>query len=86
MLALSMIVITALIDAPGLGQDIYRALVRTDVGAMFDAGIAIVILAIVLDRLTEQVARRVDPRQREAQVGRAVRRQVVMARWPSPSS
>jgi glycine betaine/proline transport system permease protein len=78
MLALSMIVITALIDAPGLGQDIYRALVRTNVGDMFDAGIAIVILAIVLDRLTEQVARRVDPRQREAQAGRAVSRRVLM--------
>lgn len=78
MLALSMIVITALIDAPGLGQDIYRALVRTDVGGMFDAGIAIVILAIVLDRLTEQLARRLDPRQREAQARRAVSRRVIL--------
>jgi glycine betaine/proline transport system permease protein len=78
MLALSMIVITALIDAPGLGQDIYRALVRNDVGGMFDAGIAIVILAIVLDRLTEQVARRLDPRQREAQARRAVSRRMLM--------
>ena len=48
-----MIVITALIDAPGLGQDTLRACIRNDVGAMFDAGLAIVILAIVLDRLTE---------------------------------
>ena len=38
MLALSMIVITALIDAPGLGQDIVQALQKQDVGAMFDAG------------------------------------------------
>jgi glycine betaine/proline transport system permease protein len=70
MLAVSMIVITALINAPGLGQDTLRALIRNDVGAMFDAGIAIVILAIVLDRLTEQLGARVDPRQRAARAGR----------------
>ncbi len=64
MLAVSMIVITALINAPGLGQDIIRGLIRNDVGTMFDAGIAIVILAIVLDRLTEQIAARVEPRHR----------------------
>ncbi len=64
MLAVSMIVITALIDAPGLGQNVLRALIRNDVGAMFDAGIAIVILAIVLDRLTEQLSARVDPHRR----------------------
>jgi glycine betaine/proline transport system permease protein len=61
MLAVSMIVITALINAPGLGQNVLRALIRNDVGAMFDAGIAIVILAIVLDRLTEQLSARMDP-------------------------
>ena len=64
MLAVSMIVITALIAAPGLGQDTLRALIRNDVGSMFDAGIAIVILAIVLDRLTEKVSERLDPRKR----------------------
>lgn len=63
MLALSMIVITALIDAPGLGQNVLRALIRTDVGTMFDAGIAIVILAIALDRLTERGSGRLDPRR-----------------------
>ena len=64
MLALSMIVITALIDAPGLGQDIVKALQAQDVGAMFDAGVAIVILAMVLDRVTEHVSQRMDPRHR----------------------
>lgn len=64
MLAVSMIVITALIDAPGLGQNTLRALIRNDVGAMFDAGIAIVLLAIVLDRLTEKASERLDPRRR----------------------
>ena len=64
MLALSMIVITALINAPGLGQDTLTALIRNDVGAMFDAGVAIVILAIVLDRLTEALSFRIDPHRR----------------------
>jgi glycine betaine/proline transport system permease protein len=76
MLAVSMIVITALIDAPGLGQDTLRALIRNDVGAMFDAGIAIVILAIVLDRLTEKASERLDPRRRaldaRPEIGRRV--------------
>ena len=72
MLAVSMIVITALIAAPGLGQDTLRALIRNDVGAMFDAGVAIVILAIVLDRLTEKVSERLDPRKRALEDRRPV--------------
>lgn len=61
MMALAMVVVTALIDAPGLGQSIVSALERVDVGAAFDAGLAIVVLAVVLDRLTTRarsVARR----------------------------
>ncbi len=77
MLAVSMIVITALIDAPGLGQDTIRALIRNDVGSMFDAGIAIVILAIVLDRLTEQLSARLDPKQRATAAESAVSRRVL---------
>jgi glycine betaine/proline transport system permease protein len=60
----SMIVITALIDAPGLGADTLSALIRNDVGRMLDAGIAIVILAIVLDRVSERASSRLDPHQR----------------------
>ena len=77
MLALSMVVITALIDAPGLGQDIIRALIRNNVGTMFDAGVAIVILAIVLDRLTERLSLRLDPRYRAASGERSVPRRIV---------
>ncbi|WP_432834843.1 ABC transporter permease [Dactylosporangium sp. CA-092794] len=58
MMALSMVVVTALIDAPGLGETIVRALERVNVGAAFDAGLAIVILAIALDRLTTNATRR----------------------------
>ena len=78
MLAMSMIVITALIDAPGLGQDTIRALIRNDVGTMFDAGIAIVILAIVLDRLSEQLSARLDPHRRAQVVASAPSRRVLL--------
>jgi glycine betaine/proline transport system permease protein len=50
MAALAMVTIAALINAPGLGQTVMRALRRVDVGASFNGGLAIVVLAIVLDR------------------------------------
>jgi glycine betaine/proline transport system permease protein len=52
MAALSMVTIAALIDAPGLGQVVVRALQILDVGTAFNAGLSIVVLAIVLDRVT----------------------------------
>jgi glycine betaine/proline transport system permease protein len=64
MLALSMVVITALIGAPGLGRNLTNALQQVNVGAAFDAGIAIVILAIILDRLTFAASEWMDPRER----------------------
>jgi len=64
MLALSMVVITSLIGAPGLGHVLQVALSKVNVGQAFDAGIAIVILAIVLDRLTYSMMQWLDPRER----------------------
>ncbi|MEV6342410.1 ABC transporter permease subunit [Actinoplanes sp. NPDC051851] len=58
MMALAMVAITALIDGPGLGVNILRALERVNVGAAFDAGVAIVLMAIVLDRVTSAAAKR----------------------------
>ena len=52
MLSLSMVVISAMVGAGGLGQDIVQALQRIDVGLGFEAGLSVVILAIVLDRMT----------------------------------
>jgi glycine betaine/proline transport system permease protein len=66
MMALSMVVITALIGAPGLGVDVLRALQSVNVGAAFQVGLAIVILAIVLDRLTDRAGEWMDPRFRRA--------------------
>lgn len=59
MAALSMATIAALIDAPGLGKVVIKALSVLDVGGAFNAGLAIVILAIVLDRVTTAASTRV---------------------------
>ncbi|MEV4076232.1 ABC transporter permease [Nonomuraea fuscirosea] len=67
MMALSMVVIANLISAPGLGGDIIRGLSRAQVGIMLPAGVAVVIMAVVLDRMLMAVARR-DP---HARIGRA---------------
>ncbi|HEX5590028.1 MAG TPA: ABC transporter permease subunit [Candidatus Limnocylindrales bacterium] len=66
MMALSMVVITALVDAPGLGKNILGAIVSHNVGRGFDAGLAIVIMAIMLDRFTTQVSERLDPGRPDA--------------------
>ncbi|MFK4037448.1 ABC transporter permease [Nonomuraea wenchangensis] len=58
MMALSMVVIANLIAAPGLGGDIIRGLSRAQVGIMLPAGVAVVVMAIVLDRMTTALARR----------------------------
>ncbi len=52
MLSLSMVVIAALVGAGGLGVPVVRALNTVQVGMGFEAGFAIVLLAIVIDRMT----------------------------------
>ena len=57
MLALSMVVIAALIGAGGLGLTVYIALGRLDVGSAVVGGTGIVILAIILDRITQKIVK-----------------------------
>lgn len=57
MLALSMVVIASLVGAPGLGADVYRAVSQIKVGVGFEAGLAIVILAIILDRVSQNISK-----------------------------
>jgi glycine betaine/proline transport system permease protein len=58
MLSLSMVVIASMIGAQGVGASVYRAVTQGNTGVGFEAGLAIVILAIVLDRLTQQIIRK----------------------------
>lgn len=58
MLGLSMVVIAAMIGAGGLGKDVLEGITRLQVGSGFEAGLAVVILAIVLDRITQGLGRR----------------------------
>jgi ABC-type proline/glycine betaine transport system permease subunit len=56
MLSLSMVVIAGLVGAGGLGGQVVQALSRLDVALGFEAGISVVILAMILDRLTAGLA------------------------------
>jgi ABC-type proline/glycine betaine transport system permease subunit len=58
MLSLSMVVVAALVGAGGLGVPVVRALNSVQVGMGFDAGLVIVLLAVLLDRICR-------PRQRD---------------------
>jgi len=55
MLALSMTVIASMIGAGGLGYQVLYGIQRVDIGTGFEAGLAIVIIAIILDRLTQNI-------------------------------
>ena len=58
MLALSMVVIAAMIGAKGLGGEVWKAIQRLQMGQGFEAGIGIVIVAIILDRVLQRVGAR----------------------------
>ncbi|UPO77998.1 ABC transporter permease subunit [Arthrobacter sp. Helios] len=58
MLSLSMVVIAGMVGAGGLGQDVVASLTRLDPALGFEAGIAVVILAVYLDRLTSSLGSR----------------------------
>ncbi|HNQ32580.1 MAG TPA: proline/glycine betaine ABC transporter permease [Methanoculleus sp.] len=55
MLALSMTVIASMIGAGGLGYQVLVGIQRVDIGMGFEAGLAIVIIAIILDRITQNI-------------------------------
>ncbi len=59
MLTLNMVIIASMIGAGGLGFDVLSALRRLDIGAGVEAGVAIVVMAIALDRLSQAFATRV---------------------------
>jgi glycine betaine/proline transport system permease protein len=60
MMALAMVVIASMIGAKGLGMEVLIAINRIEIGKGFEAGICIVLLAIIIDRVTHALAARKD--------------------------
>jgi glycine betaine/proline transport system permease protein len=63
MLALSMVVIAAMIGAGGLGGQVLRGITQLKIGVGFEGGLAIVILAMYLDRVTHALGSRSEQKQ-----------------------
>ncbi|MBH5334038.1 ABC transporter permease/substrate binding protein [Streptomyces pactum] len=66
MLALSMVVISGMVGGGGLGSSVFEAISSVDVALGFEGGIAVVILAMYLDRMTGALNQRVSPLGRRA--------------------
>ncbi|BAQ11870.1 glycine betaine abc transporter membrane [Bacillus sp. OxB-1] len=58
MLSLSMVVIASMVGAPGLGEEVYRAVTQLKTGVGFETGLSIVIVAIILDRITQHAGKK----------------------------
>ena len=58
MLSLNMVIIASMIGAGGLGHDVLRSLQRLAIGDGLEAGLAITVLAVVLDRLSQAISNR----------------------------
>lgn len=84
MLSLSMVVIAAMVGAGGLGQPIVQALQRIDVGLGAEAGLSVVILAIILDRVTNSLGNLKDssPVAKYRALGRGSRQAIAAGRVP----
>ncbi len=57
MMALSMVIIASMVGAGGLGNDVLASIERLDIGLGFESGLSVVLLAIILDRITESFGR-----------------------------
>lgn len=58
MLSLSMVVIAAMIGARGLGGEVWKAIQRLEPGRGFEAGLGVVVVAVILDRVTQKIGAR----------------------------
>jgi glycine betaine/proline transport system permease protein len=58
MMALSMVIIASMVGAGGLGNEVLSSIQRLDIGLGFESGLSVVLLAIILDRLTESFGKR----------------------------
>ncbi|MBB4895019.1 glycine betaine/proline transport system substrate-binding protein [Streptomyces olivoverticillatus] len=66
MLALSMVVIAGMAGAGGLGEAVYAAVTQVNIGGGVESGLAVVVLAMYLDRMTGALGKRVSPLGRRA--------------------
>ncbi|MCP4329349.1 MAG: ABC transporter permease subunit [Alphaproteobacteria bacterium] len=69
MLSLNMVIIASMIGAGGLGFDVLTALKRLKIGEGIEAGVAITLLAIALDRLSQAFANRPQPQRDDRRAG-----------------
>ncbi|HHZ04537.1 ABC transporter permease [Acetomicrobium hydrogeniformans] len=63
MMALAMVVVASMIGARGLGQEVLLSINRIDIGRGFEAGLSVVVMAIVIDRVTQSIAKKWEPPQ-----------------------
>ncbi|MEW2356232.1 proline/glycine betaine ABC transporter permease [Spirillospora sp. NPDC029432] len=68
MLALSMVVIAGMVGAGGLGNEVLEGIQRVDIAQGFEGGVAVVVLAIFLDRITSALSKRTAVARAKAQV------------------
>ncbi|MTE20670.1 ABC transporter permease subunit [Streptomyces sp. TRM43335] len=71
MMCLSMVVLASMIGAGGLGDEVFTGLSRVDVGQALVPGIAIVLIAVWLDRTTAAAGERMDDTSSSGPVSRA---------------
>ena len=70
MMALSMVVVASMIGAGGLGEYVLSGIQRLDIGIGFEGGLGVVLLAIVLDRLTESFGLKAKKTKRTVRTGK----------------
>jgi len=68
MMALAMVVIASLVGAKGLGMEVLISINRVDIDRGFEAGLSIVILAIIIDRITQGIANRYNYKKEQGHV------------------
>ena len=68
MMALAMVVIGSMIGAKGLGMEVLLAIGRIEVGRGFEAGISIVFLAVIIDRITHSLSVKKPKKQKKSDV------------------
>jgi glycine betaine/proline transport system permease protein len=82
MMALSMVVVASMIGAGGLGEYVLSGIQRLDIGIGFEGGLGVVLLAIVLDRLTESFGMKAKKKPKTVRASKpAAARQYRAEKW-----